>query len=418
MSPFAVSPTRNRTHRRAARRTLQVESLERRDLLAIMGGNVTAQLVGSTLLLTGDAQSNQLAVASVTGGRIAVLGNNTTVNGSTDPFVTSRPVVSIIANLNGGDDLIGFGNTADGFADQLNSFNAGDPFNPPTLQAAINAVADGATTFSIPGGLTITGGTGDDAIGVIGNVGGSVAVNLGPSSKDGNGFAIGGDNVAYASRVGGVVSVVGGAQSDLVGIVRTTVVGGIATALGNGANGLYLSESTAASLAYTGGSGEDDVDVADARFRYGVSVATGGGDDEIYLHEHGGPRTIVGGGMVVDAGTGDDYVEISSGVSGGLTVATGAGDDEVDIYETDVGLSAAVDTLGGDDQVRISDTRVRFSLLVALGAGNDRLELSDVGAFAAFLYGGPGTNELDVDAASRAAIRRLFYAQFQTVVTT
>ena len=418
--PSMPSPTRStvrRNRNRPLRRGLHVEALERREVLA---GNVTAQLVGSTLLLTGDALGNELVVASVTGGRVAVIGNDTTVNGSTGSFVTARPVVSIIANLGGGNDGIGFGNDAQGFADQFAELGITPPPAPviTALQTAIDDVANGATTFSLPGSLAITMDGGSDVVSLIGNVGGSLTANLGSAptgEMSGNALMIGGFHAGQASRVGGAVSIVGGAQRDAVELVGTTVGGGLVVGLGNGANSLNVYESSVASLAYTGGGADDDVDVADLGVRYGVSIVTGAGQDEVYVHEHGGPQTVVGAGMVINTGSGDDYVEISSAVRGGLSLVTGAGADEVQIYETSVGLNAVINTDGGDDRVSIDLTQVRFNLFVSLGAGNDDLELTAIAAFAAFLDGGPGGNTLAIDDASRNAIRRLFVTRFQAV---
>lgn len=60
---------------------------------------VAAQLVGSVLRITGDDLAKQIVVASVAGGRIAVAGNGTTVNGAATPFVTTGPVRNIVALL-------------------------------------------------------------------------------------------------------------------------------------------------------------------------------------------------------------------------------------------------------------------------------------------------------------------------------
>lgn len=405
--------------RRSPRQSLHVESLERRQVLA---GNVAAQLVGSTLVLTGDALGNALVVSSVTGGRMAVLGDGlTTVNGSTDPFVTAKRVVSIIANLNGGDDGIAFSNTAFGIRDQLLELGITPTFDAGDLQDDIDAVADGAERFVLPGSLAITMAGGSDLVSIIGAIGGSLAANLGSAPtgpETGNALMIGGFEPPYASSVGGGVSIVGGNQADFCELAGTTVGGGVAASLGNGDNGLALYESSIGSLAYTGGSGSDYVDTADLRVKYGASVLTGAGEDEVYMHEHeGGPQTIVGGSIAVNTGADADYVEISTAVRGALSVVTGTGDDEVRIYESSIGLNAVVDTGSGNDIASIALTQVRFSLLASMGAGDDDLEVTALRAFAASLYGGPGTNELGIDTASRNAIRRLFYTQFQAVTT-
>lgn len=404
---------------RRARKTLGVESLEGRRVLA---GNVAAQLVGSTLLLTGDSLGNAVVVASVPGGRMAVLSDGSTkINGSADPFVTSRPVVSIIANLDGGDDGISFSNSAEGVAAQLAVLGiVPPPFDVAGLQNEINLVANGVTRFVLPGNLVVTTASGTDLVSLIGSVGGSVAVNLGsaPTGEgNGNAFFVGGLELDYASRIGGALSVVGGGQQDFASLAGTEVAGGVAVALGGGDNELDLYESSIGSLAYTGGSGIDYIDAYDLRVRYGVSIVTGAGEDEVYLHEHdGGPQTVVGGSILVNTGADGDYVEISTAVRGLLSIATGPGDDEAQIYESAIGLNAVVDTGAGDDRVSIDLAQFRYSLFVYLGPGNDDMEITNTTAFAAFLYGGPGFNLLAIDPASRAGIRRLFTNRLQLVI--
>ncbi|MFM8803647.1 MAG: hypothetical protein ACKOK8_07025, partial [Planctomycetia bacterium] len=83
-----------------------------------LAGNVLAELTGSALRLTGDSLANDVLVASAAGGRIAVIGIATTINGGPAAFVTSGPVTTIVANLNGGDDAVGFGNKAADYAGQ------------------------------------------------------------------------------------------------------------------------------------------------------------------------------------------------------------------------------------------------------------------------------------------------------------
>lgn len=395
MAPFTFA--RSRTARRATRRRLHVESLESRAMMAVLS-NVTAQVFGSTLVLTGDNNSNQLVVASVAGGGIAVLGNNTTINGSEDPFVTSRKIVSIVANLNGGADVIGFGNNAEGFADQLDEYSIPAPFDPVDLQNAIDAVDDGASVFSIPGSLTITTGAASDLVGIIGNVGGSVVVNLGSAPSDGfNAFVLGADELDYASRVGGSVTVVGGDQTDGASLLGSRVGGSVVASLGEG---------------------NDFFDAADLRVRRSVSVVTAGGDDQVFLHNHDdGPLTVVGGSIVIDTGLGEDYVELATDVNGVLSIVTGAGSDEIAVADSTVGVNAVINAGGDADAVGLTNVQVRYNLLVFLEGGNDLLTLVEVQARNAFLYGGLGNNELRIDAASRAGIRKLRSYQFQTVST-
>lgn len=83
-----------------------------------LAGNVAAELTGSTLRLTGDNLANDVMVATAAGGTIAVIGINTTVNGRQAAFVNTKAVASIVANLNGGDDPVGFGDSTAEYARQ------------------------------------------------------------------------------------------------------------------------------------------------------------------------------------------------------------------------------------------------------------------------------------------------------------
>ena len=415
----SLKSLRNHKPRRASRSSLHLESLERRLPLA---GNVTAQFSGSTLLLTGDALDNVLMVASAAGGKMAVLGvSGTTINGSANAFTTPRAVTSIVANLNGGNDAIGFGNNAAVFGIQIGflGITLVPPFNAGAVQAAINAAASGVTTFSLPGSLSVTTGDGNDAVGIFGNVGGAVVANLGSAvgPKQGNGFMIGDFLGSGASRVGGVVSVVGGAQNDSVWIVKANT-GDVSLALGNGENAaeVYGIGSTIGSFAYTGGTGDDAVYLSDdLTVKNSVTVFTGNqGEDGFGLLR----KVNVGGSVVVNTGTGadDDFIGIdSTTIRRNLSVTTGSGNDLIKFGNPTVGLNTVIDAGAGNDEVFSENLNVRYNLFVYLGAGNDQLTLNNAKAFAAFLYGGTGTNSLTTNAATRAGIRTLKYYQFQTV---
>lgn len=399
MSPFAVRRTRRaRRARPAARRNLHLESLEPRAMLAISGGNVKAELFGSTLVLTGDDAGNQVIVASVAGGGVAVGGNNTTINGSTNPFVTTKKVVNIVANMNGGNDVIGFGNSAAGFAAQLDEYEIIPPFDVVALQNAIDAVDGGASEFAIPGSLTITTAGGGDLVGILGTVGGSVVANLGSAPAEGyNAFIIGYDDPPVVSTVRGSVTVVGGAQKDAASLLGTVVRGSVVASLGDG---------------------DDFFDTSELRVRRDVSVVTAGGDDEVFLHCHDDlPATVVGGTVAVDTGLGDDLIEIESDIGKVLSVVSGGGNDEILVAETSVGINAVINAGGDEDLVGLGDVQVRYNLFVYLEGANDVLSLADVRTRNAFLYGGLGENTLNIDNASRSGIRTLRYYQFQTVTT-
>jgi hypothetical protein len=238
--------------------------------------------------------------------------------------------------------------------------------------------------------------------------------------------------------VGGVVSVVGGAQNDSVWIVKANT-GDVSLALGNGRNGafVYGFGSTIGSFAYTGGTANDAVYLGnDLTVKNSVTVFTGNqGEDEFRLLAN----VNVGGSVVVNTGTGadDDFIGIGATIRRDLSVTTGSGNDEINVGfstigggvafnsgagndligfgNSTVGLNTVIDAGAGNDEVFSENLNVRYNLFVYLGAGNDQLTLNNAKAFAAFLYGGTGTNSLTTNAATRAGIRTLKYYQFQTV---
>jgi hypothetical protein len=464
MNPFK-SVFDRRSHR-ASRSSLRFESLEQRLPLA---GNVMAKLVGSTLRLTGDSMGNGVVVASAAGGKIAVISPDTTINGSSGAFLTNKPVTSIIANLNGGDDTIVFSNSAEIYAEArvfIDSLRNGfadspaeAPFDVAALQTAIDKVAAGVTTFSIPGSLTVTTAEGDDAVGIGGNVRGSVNVNLG-SADNSNGLFIG------ANRIGGAVTVVGGRSNDFVAL-GGTVAGRVSADLGEGLNWMIVGGDATdptiiGSLAYTGGANDDTFSIAGkVTVRNDVRINTGlQGEDSVgfFTSEDGSAVNVLGnvvvntgtgsdgdtvtlvgeirGAVSVTTGSGQDTVSVSSSVgwitSDGstpvpvvefagrlavgldLTINTGAGNDLITIGGSTVGRNATIDAGSGNDDVRIDTMQVRRGLFVRLGAGDDALKITNLTASAANFDGGSGTNVLSINN-SPALNRRLRKYRFQPV---
>lgn len=308
----------------------------------------------------------------------------------------------------------------------------------------MNAATGNTPTFTLPGSLSVNSGAGSDAVAIIGNIGGSVAANLGSATgtgTDGNLLALGDTGAKnVTSSVGGAVSVVGGDQGDSVVLWGTDVRGGVSLALGNGENYAELQGqgATIGSFTYTGGTGNDVAQLAnEITVRNDVSVFTGPrGEDGFGLTN----QATVNGSVVVNTGAaadrdytffsfstirrnlslttgaGDDAILVGdSTIGGAVTVASNAGNDTLIFGGSTVGLNTVIDAGAGNDSVLVSDFTTRSSLFVYLGAGNDGLTLSNARAFAAFLYGGTGSNTLTTDAATRTGVRTLRYYQFQAV---
>jgi hypothetical protein len=394
-----------RRNGRPARPTCDVERLEPKLAPA---GNVAAHLVGSTLFLTGDAQANLLNVASVTGGRLAVVGADTTINGSPVAFVTSRPVTNVVANLARGDDVVAFSNNSGGFA-KLRGFLEGSfPGSPVVPQEAINAVSEGLPRFGLPGSLTLATGAGNDTIGIVGDVIGSVVANLGPATgtayTTGNLFGVGanvGEGVSplFESRIGGSLSIIGGSRADRVGLYAATIGRSVSAALGEGANSFETITCT------IGG---------------GVTVTGSGGDDAFFLAGSVVQRAVavwLGGGMN-DVSFAGGFGGLLRTTVGAVAISTGAGGDTVRMDNLDVVRGVSVCPGAGADEVRIGGgraTTVGTMLTVRLGAGTDALAVRLARARGMWLDGGPGANVLSLSGFVPDRIRRI---RFQTVTMT
>lgn len=412
-----------RGNARRRRPYLGVEPLEPR---LVAAGDVTARLVGTTLMLVGDAQANEINLASVAGGRIAVLGADTTINGSATPFVTTSKVGHIVARLAGGDDLVAFSNTSSGVA-RLRGFLAGfDRGRPVVPQEAIDAVAAGATSFSLPGSITLTAGAGDDTILIVGDVGGSVAVNLGPASRThvdhGNLFGVGWNvrephGPLSESRIGGSLAVTGDTAADGIGLYAAAVGGSIVATLGPGMNSVEMTLTRVhggVAITSTGG----------CRFRFNSSVVQGAvnlsfgnhGNDVVLSDRTSLVRAAVGS-ITVTSGSGDDFVLVGDlDVRRDVQIASGAGADWIELGGRGpgpvVGGGVTIASGAGDDPVLVSNSRIGGTLTVALGSGNDSLSVRSTRALAIWLFGGPGVNTLAFDVEAPRGIRRY---QFQVV---
>jgi hypothetical protein len=444
-------------------RRLRLESLERRELLA---GNVQASVVGSKLLLTGDNLGNNVAVVALGGGRYAVSGVATTVNGGNAAFVTPRSVAHLSATLNGGNDVLALTNDAQALYDMsFLSTNIETRFgiDAATLQGRLDAIPR-VDDFSLSGSLTVAGGAGDDVVASVGSIGGSAVVSLGPATTvEGNAFGIDGASLAGGGgRVGGAISVVGDGQADEILIEATRVRGSVSASLGNGDNSLntrdsnidgglsyvggmdsdrpFLFNSTIAghvgfvlgqgenlagvngssigSLAVTGGAGRDAVLLA-VRAQNSVSIWTGAGEDSVSVVSGGGPQgqplgpSFVGGHLTIDTGSGDDFVELQANVRHSLVLTLGDGMDRLEFLGVVVGFNATIDAGNGDDSILIAQSNVGYFLYVFAGAGNDRVTITETDARAAYLFGGLGNDDRDVDAATLAAVDFLFQTDFE-----
>jgi len=434
-----------------------------------MAGNVTAAVRGQTLVLTGDAAANNIAIVATDNNRYAVIGVDTNVNRSENVYVTPRTVRNIQVSLAGGDDVVLATNDVAAIVDLLSgSFELDLAERDVDVDALQEAIADAnpAEMFSVPGNLTIHGGQGGDVVGIAGSVGGNLLAQLSDFGSDAsNYFALNGMAPPEDEfSVGNGVTIIGGSQSDSVAIADASIRGRVTADLGNGAN-LFVATTSliGTTLTYTGGAGADIVATGEVSVGGGMAVLTRGGTDQVFTAIETVGATTVGRSLSIETGAGADVVGVSATVANSITVNTGDGDDEIAMFETLAGGSIVIMAGSGDDIVEVSDIetdRVFNALLglgndvftgatwtvnqavsidagsgndevnlenlsvemvinVLLGSGNDSLAIATSTAASIFVSGGSGTDSVDIDDDTRDAIDSIFESSIEenSVVT-
>lgn len=362
------------------------EWLEARTLLT---GNVQSIVSGGNLILTGNADSNDVRISfNFTTSNIVVSGlSGTTINGSTDQFTaftgTQRMPGSIIAALGDGDDVLTINDVIaldnieiDGGAGNdtvsLNNTHAGDnvELNGGSGNDRIEINVSG-----IDDNLTINGGTGDDSI--------SIEVSVVDD------FAV----------------INGGAGNDVLGLNRLSVGDNLTIDLGDDDDTLIANRVSVDDNAFIrSGAGNDTLRIQAGYTKDNMSIDTGDGNDSVFLRSN-----IVINDLRIGTGNGNDTLDFQNSlVQDNLFVNTGEGDDTF-IYS-----ASAVDDLidlrteGGADTVVFVNSAFHHNLLSDTGSGNDLvIARSSVIGDTAILQTGSGADRLEVDPTSRLGQRPL-----------
>lgn len=238
------------------RATRSIERLENRMMLA---GDVTAQVTGGNLVLTGDLSSNRVSIKQISATEFEVQGQgNTTINTNSTPFSATGVTGSITANLGAGHDSI---KVSGDIAADLNITTAEGNDRVTVYDATVagNLTVDAGDghndvylrNIGVTGNFSVTTGTGSDEVYVARVTAAVGTVNTGE----------GHDNLKM-SRVdfSGALTVTTGDGTDLVNLDRLTVGGDLGVDLGPGNNDKLLARRTdvTGSANLDGGGGDQD----------------------------------------------------------------------------------------------------------------------------------------------------------------
>lgn len=354
---------------RTRRDQLRMERLENKALLA---GEVLVNVVGGHLLITGDAEANQIAVSS-----------------------GEDPGSFVIRGLDG--TTVSMADAPDG--------------TPPGSELTVEGVR---------GNVRIATGDGDDVVRInrarfarslaIGTGEGNDTVLIGvpapsaPAAAEADGEASAEEDPAVDANVAvrGSVRIATFAGEDVVRVADTAIGGHLAVLTGADSDRVVLgadpetppAEGGAATDELVAESEETDGDAPDPhllRARGGILVSLGAGDDAASLRDVGSRR-----GVAVGGDGGSDRIALSDVDAGfSLLVNGGRGDATDNVVLDDVRARfAAVRTGDGADRVRIADSAFA-ALAVSTGGGDDIVGVAGTKARVAVFLGGPGEDTLN-----------------------
>ena len=396
--------------------------------------NVSAQLKGTTLVVTGGDGSEVLTVANEAGlvdgdggssGTTVVLvpGLDTTLNETSDA-ISFDGVTKLRFSLNGGSDELSFAQFSftgplvvhggDG-ADQI-SFSTSDIVGPVKLLGDAGDDSFDFTDATFTGSLKILGSTGVLDVEAVDASCENLQIKGGPSV----------DVVSFGAFSADSVKINLSAGDDQVLVDSISVGLGFAALLGPGVNSLNVTGENAIgeNLLYRGGTGDDTVLVQDTSVGENLDVKLFGGANSFTLASVAASMNV-GEHLVVSGGAQTDDITVSDangvafpalgigsgaklalkggvnvvGITGfaqinGLSITLGPQDDSVSLDGCQIQSKMSVALSNGTNDLTLNDTELQADLLVTAGAGDDTVALTGTTAVAGQqkIHLGGGTN--------------------------
>jgi hypothetical protein len=343
-------------------------ALERLEGRALMAGNVTTSLVGTTLTITGDAQGNQVHITRVNPQKILLESGQsaTTFNGKAAPVEILFPQNGHLKiDLKGGNDEL--------------SINQGWGVQPNG-------------TFIVKS-LAIMMGTGQDAVTIYDtSVTGTTAttVSLGQDGNEGFNYL----NIALGCQFAGALNV---------------------SATGGQSSVHIFESSVGTNLNITQGVGPDQVWVRNTPVGGSVTVKMGAGDDHCRLHNITAGNTIAFYGQM-----NNDTLLCEDLDAKHLKLYLGAGHNTVEMEQTGINPNILTNLLvnagAGNDDIDISFAQLGTATF-QLGDGNNTLDGGGLTITNASIYGGVQKDDVAFSLCTFGTLIGYFYGGNDTFVT-
>jgi hypothetical protein len=393
----------NRKLRAARGKSLHVERLERRRVLA---GSVLAEVIDGTLFIDGDHQANGIAIYGTgTPGEVRVTGTPAVAGDVTYLNDQTGHLTFVLT----GDIVIRMGAGNDGV--ELNKVNV-----PRNLTIETGDGLDRVSIGSVvaPGGRAVAPYVAWPPRGEV--VPGAMVLRPGDKPTYMPGEVL---NPLYTPlnqspgkvSVARDVSIDMGNSSDYAFLGHAQVKGNFALRSGDGDDVLVMHTVSVRNMDAGTGRGHDLVNIAALNSRVQMTLETGFGNDFVsYAGSHArGPATFLGGhdnnqiylgtsvfsgSLYVASGADGDRVGVTSSMLlGNSTFVTGSGSDRLDI-DYSFGRFVSVDT-GGEVDALIVRGSALDNIFAAMGDGDDHLSLvTSRILYPMIIAGGAGTNDV------------------------
>jgi hypothetical protein len=335
--------------------------------------------IGKSVTLNNSTNAAAVNVANSTIGGSLTLNSGSGLTGST--FNLNNVSVTGALAITGGTltDTVSIANINVGTNVTMNMGNGGnaggDGINTALIGGNLTVTyGTGNDTFNlqnavIAGATTVTAGEGVDRFNATNvSIGKTLTTNMG---NGGNGAGDSFNNVGVA----GIASMTYGSGDDILNILGSTFSTAATITNGAGLDRLSLQNSAiGGAFAYTGGAGGNggvgnpDV-ISGVRVGGTFKITYGANDDHLNFNN----STVVGA-ATISGGNGNDVFGLTSlTFLGALSVTGGLGTDTINVADVSVFGTTALTTSGGDDFVNITQ-RGRFKGKVSIntgGAGND-----------------------------------------------
>lgn len=226
--------------------------------------------------------------------------------------------------------------------------------------------------FSVDGNLSITSGSSDDLLNLLGTqIEGDLAIDLGSAvTKD--------ETNLSGLQIGGNTSITTSNGGDKATVNNTSMTGGLKIDLGSGTNTVELEADVAAGATTVGGN---------------LEITTGSGNDTIRFNTSGNGLDI-DGDATIDAGDGTNTFDVDQvfTVGNNLSIISGTSDDLIELKELEVGgdmtmdlgsgansLNAITSEVGGNLDITSIDDLTMTGSGITLSSGNALISVTGAG---------------------------------------